>query len=184
MRSLLRIETLSQVIITPEAASATILANLVVLKNILVVHGPPKWWVKVADFGLSKRLTDTTVYQTIGGSHSYMAPEIIGFIDSPDGEYTNAVDLWSVGCIVFRIVTGVVPFSLRSLPKYCGDKSSFPLDPLFDSKIGSLGSRFIRELLAAHPKERPLVSHALNHVWINPSKLTGIAALWSLNKTD
>lgn len=47
-----------QVIITPEAPSSTILANLVVLKNILVVHGPPKWWVKVADFGLSKRLTE------------------------------------------------------------------------------------------------------------------------------
>jgi serine/threonine protein kinase len=134
--------------------------------------------VKVAsDFGLSRRLTDTTVSQTIDGSHSYMAPEIISFIDSPDGECANAVDLWSVGCIVCRIVTGVVPFSLLSLPKYCGDKSAFPLDPLFDSKIGGLGSRFIRELLAAHPKERPLVSQALNHAWINPSKLRGIASL-------
>jgi hypothetical protein len=65
------------------------------------------------------------------------------------------------------LVTGVVPFPPgRSLVKYCEDKSLFPLDPLFDSGIKSLGSKFIRELLVAHPKERLSASQALNHTWI------------------
>jgi calcium/calmodulin-dependent protein kinase I len=30
---------------------------LIMLQNVLVVNGPPQWWVKLADFGLSKRLS-------------------------------------------------------------------------------------------------------------------------------
>lgn len=63
------------------------------LQNILVVHGPPEWWVKLADFGLSKRLTELTAYRTKGGTLSYMAPEILDYLDMPSEEYTNAVDL-------------------------------------------------------------------------------------------
>lgn len=133
----------------------------------MVVNGPPKWWVKLADFGLSKRLTESTLYQTKLGTQSYMAPEILDYLDDIDGEYyTNAVDLWAVGCITYRIVTGVVPFSARSLMKYCDDKSLFPYDSLLDSGVKSLVSGFIRELLAPYPKERPSASQALNHAWI------------------
>jgi serine/threonine protein kinase len=140
----------------------------------LVVNGPPKWWVKLADFGLSKRLTESTLYQTKIGTQSYMAPEILDYLDMDaiNGEYyTNAVDLWAVGCIAYRIVTGVVPFSPgRSLMNYCDNKSLFPYDPLLDSGIKSLGSRFIRELLAPQPEERPSASQALNHAWIMSGK--------------
>ena len=67
-----------------------------------------------------------------------MAPEIPNFLDTDtsNAEYTNAVDLWAVGCIAYRLVTGVVPFPPgRSLMKYCEDKSQFPYEPLFDSSI-------------------------------------------------
>jgi serine/threonine protein kinase len=140
-----------------------------VLQNVLVVNGPPEWWVKLADFGLSKKLTETTAYHTKSGTQSYTAPEILNYLDTdaPSAEYTNAVDLWAVGCITYRLVTGVVPFPPgRSLVKYCDDKSLFPFDPLFDSGIKSSGSKFIRELLVTHPKERLSASQALSHAWI------------------
>ncbi|CZR58612.1 uncharacterized protein PAC_08504 [Phialocephala subalpina] len=35
-------------------------------QNILVVHGPPQWWIKIADFGLSKRLTESRVPFPLG----------------------------------------------------------------------------------------------------------------------
>jgi serine/threonine protein kinase len=145
------------------------------LQNVLVVNGPPKWWVKLADFGLSKRLTETTAYRTKGGTQSYMAPEILEYLDTPSGEYTNAVDLWAVGCITYRLVTGVVPFPPgKSLLKYCEDKSLYPYDALLDSGIKSLCSNFIKELLETHPKQRPLASQALNHAWIISGKCTDI----------
>ena len=141
----------------------------------MVVNGPPKWWVKLADFGLSKRLTETTAYRTKGGTPSYMAPEILEYLDAPGGEYTNAVDLWAVGCITYRLVTGVVPFPPgKSLLKYCEDKSLYPYDALLDSGIKSLCSNFIKELLETSPKQRPLALQALNHAWIISGKCTDI----------
>jgi serine/threonine protein kinase len=138
-------------------------------QNILVVNGPPQWWIKICDLGLSKQLTDTTAFQTKAGTQSYMAPEMLNYLDDDNdtGEYTNAVDLWAVGCIVYRLVTGKVPFPPgRLLMKYCSDKSLFPLDPLFDCDIKSDGAKFIRELLAPYPDDRPSASEALKHSWI------------------
>jgi serine/threonine protein kinase len=69
-----------------------------------------------------------------------MAPEILDL----GSDYTDAVDIWSTRCIVYRLITGVVPFALSSLlMKYYEDKSLFPYDALFNSGIKSKGSRFL-----------------------------------------
>jgi calcium/calmodulin-dependent protein kinase I len=125
--------------------------------------------LELADFGLSKRLTESTAYYTKSGTLPYMAPEIHPSLDNhtSNGEYTNAIDLWAVGCITCRLVTGVVPFPLgSSLLKYCEDKSSFPYDALLDSGIKTSCSKFIKELLETYPKRSPSASQALNHTWI------------------
>lgn len=140
---------------------------------MLVVNGPPEWWVKLADFGLSKKLTDTTAYYTRAGTQSYMAPEMLNYLDTSaaSSEYTNAVNLWAVGCIVYRLITGVVPFPPgTSLVKYCEDKSLFPYDALFDSGVKCNGANFIRQLLITNPKDRPSVSQTLQHQWIISGK--------------
>jgi serine/threonine protein kinase len=127
------------------------------------------WWVKLADFGLSKKLTDSTAYHTKAGTQSYMAPEMLY---SPDGssDYTDAIDIWAVGCIAYRLVSGCVPFTIPALVQYCQDKSLFPLDPLFDCGIKSEGSKFLRHLLVTEPKDRPSASQALQHEWILSSE--------------
>ncbi|KAG4433508.1 hypothetical protein IFR05_011017 [Cadophora sp. M221] len=138
-------------------------------QNVLVVNGPPSWWIKLADFGLSKRLTDTTAFYTKSGTQSYMAPEILNYLNGQDSsdQYTNSVDIWALGCIVYRLITGTVPFPLgKSLIKYCEDKSLFPYDALFDSGIKSECSKFLRQLLTAQPTDRPAASQALQHPWI------------------
>lgn len=102
-----------------------------------------------------------------------MAPEMLNYLDDDNDsdEYTNAIDLWAVGCIVYRLLTGKIPFPPgRLLMKYCSDKSLFPLDPLFDYGIKSEGAKFIRELLAPYPEDRPSASEALKHNWIAASK--------------
>lgn len=98
-----------------------------------------------------------------------MAPETLY---SPDGssDYTDAIDIWAVGCIACRLVSGSVPFTILALVQYCQDKSTFPLDPLFDCGIKSEGSKFLRHLLITEPKDRPSASQALQHEWILSSE--------------
>ncbi len=112
-----------------------------------------------------------------------MAPEILDFLNPCElgSNYTDAVDIWSAGCIVYRLITGVVPFPRSTLlMKYCEDQSLFPYDALFDSGIKSKGSKFLRQLLVAKPSARPSATQALDHDWIlsgTSSTLVGYASI-------
>lgn len=100
------------------------------MQNNFVVSSSP-WWVKIGDFGISKRIEDDlSALRTQLGTLLYRAPEIMGYIDDEDDdddEYTNAVDLWSLGCVVYVILTHELPFpSLRALSTFCRGRTSFP----------------------------------------------------------
>ena len=70
------------------------------LENILWTESHQE--LKLTDFGISKnlRLNDTEFMKTPVGTPSYLAPEIIR------GEsYTSAVDLWSLGVVLYLLYT-------------------------------------------------------------------------------
>ncbi len=135
----------------------------------MVVHGPPRWWVKLADFGLSKRLTECSVYHTKSGTRFYMAPEILGYLSSGNSStrYTNAVDIWALGCIAYRLLTGDVPFrSDKSLIKFCEGRLRFTCQALLESSVGETCTNFVRTLLTTSPNDRPSATQALDDTWV------------------
>ncbi|KAL8855550.1 MAG: hypothetical protein Q9178_007819, partial [Gyalolechia marmorata] len=103
--------------------------------NILVVEKGPKWWIKIADFGISKRATEgLTALRTQTGTPAFAAPEVLGLgdlDDTNDGTYTHAVDIWSTGVITFLILTGETFFrNPTQLRQYTRGRLDFPLDTL------------------------------------------------------
>ncbi|KAL9131407.1 MAG: hypothetical protein Q9217_000675 [Psora testacea] len=83
--------------------------------NVLVVCEGPDWWVKIADFGISKRASEgLTKLRTRTGTPAFAAPEVLGYFrpgdTSDDDSYTNAVDIWSLSVITFLILTGKTLF--------------------------------------------------------------------------
>ena len=131
----------------------------------------PEWWVKLGDFGLTKKQTDGTVYRTQAGTEKYMGPELYFYVpglNTETSEYTNAVDIWALGCIVYRIMTRAVPFpSLLSLRNYSNDNEELLFkvpSPMTDAEA------FVRILLNPHPAKRPTADAALEHSWVIASE--------------
>lgn len=69
--------------------------------NILIQEKNGDYNVKICDFGMSQFLTDNEGSMGVTTSW-YRAPEICMELKN----YTSAIDIWSLGCILFEIVTG------------------------------------------------------------------------------
>jgi len=79
-------------------------------ENILLDSGGH---VKLTDFGLCKESIDeTTVTHTFCGTIEYMAPEIL----TRTG-HGKAVDWWSLGALMFDMLTGAPPFTAENRKK-------------------------------------------------------------------
>jgi eukaryotic-like serine/threonine-protein kinase len=72
------------------------------------------WTPKLADFGLAKRLDDVSLTQhgLILGTPSYMAPEQV---DGKGRALGPAVDIYSLGAILYELLTGRPPFLSGSI---------------------------------------------------------------------
>jgi serine/threonine protein kinase len=103
-----------------------------------------------------------------------MAPEILGYVPNADVEsagYTTAVDIWALGCIVYRLAKGAVLFPPGpSLDRFCRNES-------FSSQglaLSELGVKFIRDLVVAYPSQRLTAQQALDHAWMRISKYSSL----------
>jgi serine/threonine-protein kinase CHEK2 len=76
-------------------------------ENILLVD--KNLHVKLADFGLAKIIGEESFTTTLCGTPSYVAPEILA--DSRNRKYTKAVDVWSLGVVLYICLCGFPPFS-------------------------------------------------------------------------
>jgi cell division control protein CDC15 len=71
-------------------------ANILTTKNGVV---------KLADFGVATKLTDTERSNSFAGTPYWMAPEVIEM----SGHITSACDIWSLGCTVYELLKGTPP---------------------------------------------------------------------------
>ena len=102
------------------------------------------------------------------GTEIYLAPEVRGFISDDEAEeghdtYSLAVDIWAIGAIVFRMITGRMAFqNPRDLFNYVVSKAPFPAD----SSISSDCHRFVVAAMDASARKRPTAEEALEQPWI------------------
>ncbi|ENH68003.1 Ankyrin repeat domain-containing protein 50 [Fusarium oxysporum f. sp. cubense race 1] len=142
-------------------------------QNILVYKSPQdlapgSWWVKLADFGVSKRLgTETTGTTLAPGTPSYMAPELLQY-DSRSiltKDYLTA-DVWAIGITTFFILTKSVPFkSQPAILHYAGNLDELTTT-LANCQVTESAQNFVFEVLKPQPCERPNAERVKQHTWI------------------
>jgi serine/threonine protein kinase len=94
-------------------------------ENILLVY-PEKdcFDIKIADLGFACKYDKNTGCDIVLGTPLYMAPELV-----KEQKYTEKVDVWSLGCIVYQLLSGITPFdgnTMEEVNKYiCFKKIHF-----------------------------------------------------------
>jgi serine/threonine protein kinase len=117
--------------------------------------------IKVTDFGLSKEglLQDNARTRTFCGTPEYLAPEVL-----ESKPYGKAVDWWSVGTLIFEMLTGLPPFYCEDVQKMYFEKLNSELTiPEF---IEPESADLIRKFLDRNPETRLTSIEAIKkHAW-------------------
>jgi serine/threonine protein kinase len=134
-------------------------------ENILISDSPTH--VKLADFGLAK-IVKSDGLKTFCGTPAYFAPEVLQRRSTVAGEgrYGKPADMWSLGVILFILLTGKFPFDADiDQPRH-----NFELDFDSDHSLWAsmpMAQELVQQLLRLDPKRRLTVSQACDHPWIN-----------------
>lgn len=65
--------------------------------------------IKITDFGLARKFYNGQLMKTMAGSPLNMAPEIL-----KGNNYTQKVDIYSAGTILYEMLYGVSPYEANS----------------------------------------------------------------------
>lgn len=125
---------------------------------------------KLADFGLAKIIGEESFTTTLCGTPSYVAPEILQ--PSARRRYTRAVDVWSLGVVLYICLCGFPPFSdelytpenpYTLAQQILGGRYDFP-SPYWDS-VADPALDLIDRMLTVDPEKRITIDECLEHPW-------------------
>ncbi|KAM0032245.1 putative mitogen-activated protein kinase kinase kinase STE-STE11 family [Helianthus debilis subsp. tardiflorus] len=139
------------------------------LQNVLVVSDGVKESVKIADFGLAKKVVNGSNSKfEIRGTPMYLAPETV-----TGGEQDAPSDIWALGCLVTEMITGKPVWN-------CADVSALLMKigvgaeiPEIPGKLSDDGKDFLNKCFVKDPRKRWTAEMLLNHPFVNAGALEG-----------
>jgi serine/threonine protein kinase len=141
----------------------------------MVARPAPNWHVKLADFGICRRLKLSAFRRDMDGTASYVAPECcyvayhLGdrpHMEDNQPEYSTANDVWALGGVAYMVRAGEPPFwSGEAVNAYLAEPAAkFPTDRLRGASEACVD--FIRRAMVGSPGARPTVAALLGDAWL------------------
>lgn len=137
--------------------------------------------LKLADFGLASRFRrkdgSLRVSSDQRGSPQYMAPEIL----YSRAYYADATDLWSIGVLVFVLLTGEIPWELpvmedNNFEVFIQNQGNISVGPW--AKIDFTHLNLLRKILQPEPDKRATLKDLHKHPWFtNKLKFADLSGL-------
>lgn len=124
--------------------------------------------IKIVDFGIAGLFAGRKSEVTRAGSLFYMAPEVLSkknLIASP------AMDIWSVGCILYALVIGNLPFQDKSEMVLARKIIESDVEIPKALKLSPELTDLIDQMLHKNPERRIKMAEIKQHPWFLKTKL-------------
>ena len=132
--------------------------------NIMITERSVSGDLKIMDFGLSKIMHHDEKVADGFGTLSFVAPEVL--IRKP---YGNKVDVWSLGIIIYNLISGELPFDDPNDNEEAIAKKVVYSEVEFKSKVWEKISKECKNLitlcLIKDPSKRISVKQFLENSW-------------------
>jgi serine/threonine protein kinase len=130
-------------------------------ENLLLKASADWWIVKIVDFGLSNTHEGGKLLVTACGSPCYAAPEMI----AGKKYFGPLADLWSLGVILFALVSGYLPFEDPNTSVLY--KKILGCDYTTPRWISAEVRDLINCILEVDPRKRFTIDSIRSHPWYN-----------------
>lgn len=122
--------------------------------------------LKIADFGIAKKLEDDQMASSLCGTPAYVAPEVLD-----RKPYGMECDCWSIGIIAYILLSGNHPFNCSDQTKLFNEikNCEYNFDDQEWANISDDAKDFISKILVADPKQRLTAAQMMEHPWMKAS---------------
>lgn len=120
--------------------------------------------VKLADFSFARQVQKRNDCRTLCGTPGYLSPEMLEKFPA----YDVKCDVWSVGCLLFLLLGGFLPFDdeddevVFDLTR----QGRFEFRPEFWNSVSQSAKDLVTKMLTVNPKKRISATRALQSHWI------------------
>ncbi|OUM67554.1 hypothetical protein PIROE2DRAFT_39944, partial [Piromyces sp. E2] len=126
---------------------------------------------KISDFGISKKNEYEMAYKynsrmSFQGSIFWMAPEVIR-----GKGYSAKVDIWSLGCVVLEMFTGVHPWKQFDEIQTVMYNLGMMNKPYIPKRLSPESQNLLNICLDVNPEKRPTAKQLLAHSFCKPPEV-------------
>ena len=136
------------------------------LENVMITKDLE---VKLIDFGMSEVVAKAEQpLKTVCGTPLYCSPEILflhtSAANARNGFYGGPADVWSVGVLIFALLTGCAPFDDSDFHRLRRDVLRNSIN--YPAYISGQVKELLKNVLVTDAKMRPTVTDLLSHGWL------------------